>query len=555
MKCPPFFLIFTLLLGLLPGSVVGLETPIVFTQAPAHKRGELCGDGSRLVVFDPANGPTVITPEFSSACDPDVSFDGRRVLFAGKSEPADPFNIFELGLDGEPARQLTRDMGDCREPLYLPKASVTAPLFDDLVPWMAFTSTAHGGLNEGGDGPLTSLYVTNLDPIKGRGTVVWRTTYGLGGDFSPTVLLDGRVLFSSHQAGQVKMMTVTWAGDNLNLFRPGKSENVQSMACEMPGKRSVVLVESDRPDRGGRLTEISLRRPLHLHEILSTDTGRYLTPHPTSDGRILVSYANGATDYGIYLFDREASTVGTTIFDDPDWNDVDAIELAPHPEPLARIPMLEFASVLDIEGFEDAGQLHCMSVYDSDQEAIQKLEPGSVKWARFIQGVPLSIEDQERCRSTADERDWPPPCVETRILGEAPVEKDGSFFVNITGNIPFFIELLDKDRKTLHSMESWIWIRSKSQRGCIGCHENKELSPQNRATDALIKMQPTFVGTESPATEEPRLISSHAQQENSHKKAQKGTKKETQRDIPRNPVVAPELLRKSSSTTDGEPQR
>jgi len=497
------------LLGLLPGSAMGLETPIVFSQVPADHGDELCADGSRLVVFDPANGPKVITPGFSSACDPSVSFDGQRILFAGKKKPDDPFNIFEMSLDGSGLRQLTREMGDCREPLYLPKASVSAPLFDDPVRWMAFTSTAPGATDELGRGPTASLYVMNLDPIKERDTVVWRTTYGLGGDFSPMVLQDGRVLFSSRQGGRVKLMTVTWAGDNLNLFRPGDVESVPSMACELPQNRSVVLVESTEPGRGGRLAEVSLRRPLHLHEVLSNDTGRYLTPHVTSDSGILVSYANGATGYGIYLFDRDRGTVGTTVFDDPDRHDVDAIELAAHKEPLARIPMLEFASVLDIEGFEDAGQLHCMSVYDSDLPEIQALEAGSVRWARFIQGLPLSIEDQETCGSAADENAWPPPCVEMRILGEAPVEPDGSFFVNITGNIPFYIELLDEDRETLHSMESWIWIRSKSQRGCIGCHENKELSPQNRATDALLKMQPTFVGTENPAGEEPPLIRSH----------------------------------------------
>jgi len=491
------------------------QTPFVFTQIPTHSRpfseggDDLCADGSRLVVLDPDQLLTVLTPKFIAACDPAVSFDGQRILFAGKKQPDDPFNIFELSLDGGPVKQLTRDMGDCREPLYLPKASVSAPLFDDPVRWMAFTSMAADAIDEIGQKPAASLYVMNLDPIAGRDTVVWRTTYGLGGDFSPTVLQDGRVLFSSHQGKSVKLMTVTWAGDNLNLFRPGDGGIIQSMACELPGKRSVVLVESNEPGQGGRLTEISLRRPLHLHETLSHDSGRYLTPHATSDGRILVSYDDGSNDYGIYLFDRESGTVGTMIFDDPDWNDVDAIELASHPEPLARIPMLEFASVLDIEGFEKAGQLHCMSVYDSDLPEIQELEPGSVKWARFIQGLPLSIEEKERCRSTGDEKAWPPPCVETRVLGETPVESDGSFFVNITGNIPFYIELLDKDRKTLHSMESWIWIRSKSQRGCIGCHENKELSPQNRATEALIKMQPTSVGTESPAAEEPRLISSH----------------------------------------------
>ncbi len=483
----------TFLLGLLPGNAFGLATPIVFTQVPADQGNDFCANGSRLALLDSGGRSTVITPGFSSACDPNVSFDGKKILFAGKKQPDDPFNIFELSLDGGPAKQLTWDMGDCREPLYLPKASVSAPLFDDPVRWMAFTSTAPGAIDERGRWPASSLYVRNLDPIVGRDTVVWRTTYALGTDFSPMVLRDGRVLFSSNQGERVKLMTVTWAGDNLNLFRPGDGETIPSMACELPQNRSVVFVESAAPGRGGRLAEVSLRRPLHLHEILSNDAGRYLTPHVTSDGEILVSYTDGATDSGIYLFDRETGTVGATIFDDPEWHDVDAIEVAPHPEPLARIPMLEFASVLDIEGFENAGQLHCMSVYDSDQELIQKLEPGSVKWARFIQGVPLSIEDQEKCRDTDGQPAWPPPCVETRILGEAPVEKDGSFFVNITGNIPFYIELLGEDHEVLHSMGSWIWIRSKSQRGCIGCHENKELSPQNRATDALLKMQPTFI--------------------------------------------------------------
>lgn len=500
------------LLGLLPGSIVGLETAIVFTQAPVDHGPNLCGAGSRLVVLEPNNELKVITRGFSSACEPTVSFDGRRILFAGKEDPDDPFNIFELSLDGGLAKQLTREMGDCREPLYLPKASVSAPLFEDPVRWMAFTSTAPGTTDELGRGPAASMYVINLDPIKGRDMVVWRTSYNLGGDFSPTVLQDGRVLFSSHQGRRVKLMTVTWAGDNLNLFRPGDSGIIPSMACELPQKHSVVLVESHAPGRGGRLAEVSLRRPLHLHEILSNDTGRYLTPHATSDGRILVSFADGATNYGIYIFDRATGTVGATIFDDPEWYDVDAIELAPHPEPLARIPMLEFASVLDIEGFEYAGQLHCMSVYDSDQEAIRKLKPGSVKWARFVQGMPLFIEDQERCRSTGDELAWPPLCVDTRVLGEAPVEPDGSFFVNITGNIPFYIELLDEEKEILHSMESWIWIRSKSQRGCIGCHENKELSPQNRATDALLKMQPTFVT----AGRQPAQDVSPAEMESSH---------------------------------------
>ena len=73
------------------------------------------------------------------------------------------------------------------------------------------------------------------------------------------------------------------------------------------------------------------------------------------------------------------------------------------------------------------------------------------------------------------------------------MEPDGSFFVNVIGNIPFFIQILDEDKMVLHTMRAWTWVRSGSQRGCIGCHEDKELAPENRATQALLKAQPTFL--------------------------------------------------------------
>ncbi|MCP4656464.1 MAG: hypothetical protein GY856_13705, partial [bacterium] len=77
------------------------------------------------------------------------------------------------------------------------------------------------------------------------------------------------------------------------------------------------------------------------------------------------------------------------------------------------------------------------------------------------------------------------------------------FFVNIVGDVPFYIELLDEQQETLHTMRTWMWVRSGGQRGCIGCHEDKELAPQNRTTEALLKMRPTFLTT---AGEEQRPV-------------------------------------------------
>ena len=37
------------------------------------------------------------------------------------------------------------------------------------------------------------------------------------------------------------------------------------------------------------------------------------------------------------------------------------------------------------------------------------------------------------------------------------------------------------------SMENWIWVMPRESRGCIGCHEDRELTPPNRHVFALRK--------------------------------------------------------------------
>jgi Tol biopolymer transport system component len=56
------------------------------------------GDGARIVLIDPDGSSRVLTPDFHSACDPDVAFDGSKFLFAGKRSAGDDWNIFEMTL-------------------------------------------------------------------------------------------------------------------------------------------------------------------------------------------------------------------------------------------------------------------------------------------------------------------------------------------------------------------------------------------------------------------------------------------------------------------------
>ncbi len=71
--------------------------------------------------------------------------------------------------------------------------------------------------------------------------------------------------------------------------------------------------------------------------------------------------------------------------------------------------------------------------------------------------------------------------------GIVEVEEDGSFQLKVMADTPFRIRTLDKDDKTVHGPCSWLWLRPNERRGCIGCHEDPEMVPDNIASLAIRK--------------------------------------------------------------------
>ena len=74
-----------------------------------------------------------------------------------------------------------------------------------------------------------------------------------------------------------------------------------------------------------------------------------------------------------------------------------------------------------------------------------------------------------------------------RLLGTAPVERDGSFFVQVPGEQPLQFELLDGSGKTLKRESGYFWMRRGEQRVCVGCHAGPETAPENAVPQILLK--------------------------------------------------------------------
>lgn len=106
--------------------------------------------------------------------------------------------------------------------------------------------------------------------------------------------------------------------------------------------------------------------------------------------------------------------------------------------------------------------LLCLNAYTSRSQ----FTPGSIQSVRIY----------------TRERDGAP-----KVLGTAPVERDGSFFVQVPNDQPLQIELLDASGKTLKRETGFFWMRRGEQRGCVGCHAGPETAPENAVPMALLK--------------------------------------------------------------------
>lgn len=229
-----------------PGDASPAPT-LVLTQAPAGgaPRARL-GERARIVIVKPGSSARVLTGQFHSAADPEVSFDGRRILFAGKKTRSDPWELYEIAVDGSGLRQVTRGHGNSRSPVY------AGPFYtiDSTEPWnlVLFVSDAAGEMEEHEPTPSTSLYSCRLD-----GSDVRRLTYNPSSDRDPVVLSDGRVLFSARQRatllhgprGRVSLFAAQTDGLDYALLAGDEGRRIKQMPCVTPD-RLVVFVEADR---------------------------------------------------------------------------------------------------------------------------------------------------------------------------------------------------------------------------------------------------------------------------------------------------------------------
>ena len=434
------------------GAVVAstLQRPIdiAFIQTPEFRAGDPARRfplGSRLVRLRPGVKGTVpsvvtlLTPQFFAASDPRVSFDGRKLLFAGQIQRNGAWQIWEMPAEGGTPRQVTHCTGDCVQPVYLPGGEI------------AYTSL------RGADAARTS----EVQLCHNDGSDAHPVTFGPGMYEVEAVLRSGRLLLSAQsplvetpRANQQRSLyRVDPDGSGLMLLRQDETARaIRSGAVEL-ADGTILFMQREATGASEEQLAWIRRGALHATVIEHAPSG-YASANALVDGSLLVSRRAPGHCFDLYQRSPASSGQERLLYRDAHASSVQAVSIA------ARTAALEYRSILHPD--RKSGRIICLDAYASKDLANGRL-PGQIVRVRAL----LQSQDGEK------------------ILGEAPVERDGSFYATVPADLPIRLQLIGAHGEILKQQYSWMWVRSGEDRGCVGCHESQALAPENRSPMTL----------------------------------------------------------------------
>jgi hypothetical protein len=453
---------------------------LVIAQSPRSSNSSNARDildmryprGSRVAIVIGEPQPKtirVLSAGLAAAGEPVVSYDARRIVFAGKVALDSDWQVYEARPDGGRVHPLTAVAGGAMDPALLSDGSL---LFVSPVPKLG-SQVSHTG--------PSCLYV------QARGGKPSRLTYSTSPVRYPTVLTDGRILFVSSQptatntAGTgLALYTINNDGTEISAFA-GQHDEPRSIQRprQLDDGRVVFLVADAVSFEASTAETVLSARPFRSRApLFSTPSGRISAVQPTGNGDLLVcaqpSVGAPNPSMAVFRINFANSALSVPVFNDPDWNSIEAVRVSAFRRPMGRLSNVDLS--------HSTGQILCLDVNDSSF------------------GVPPSGGGISEVQSSGDSNGSPPeggtpnpsetratrirvvtqsPSEQQCVLGEVEVQADGSFMAEVPADMPLGFEALDEHGRVLRREPAMIWVRPGENRSCIGCHEPHNHSPRN----------------------------------------------------------------------------
>ncbi len=208
--------------------------------------------------------------------------------------------------------------------------------------------------------------------------------------------------------------------------------------------------------------------------------GRYREPNVLPDGRIIVSFADGpvgdlnemsetAPNFGIYLFDPKTAT-NQLIYNDRQMWSLGATPVATRKEP----PVIgQLQNVVDSSV---AARIGSINVHNTSlQETVDGAEFSNTNLSDALkQAVKVRVIEGFSSEGAPGVTMFGLTMHEgAAILGEVPVQTDGSWLANVPPYIPIHLQPIDKYGLAIRNQRTWIQAMPGENRRCGGCHESR----------------------------------------------------------------------------------
>jgi mono/diheme cytochrome c family protein len=461
---------------------------------------------------------------------PEVSFDGRRVLFAYCPVPSTPpnrethldrfYHLYEMSSDGGGLRQLTSGAFDDFAPRYLPDGR------------LVFISTRRGGFHRCGRGPCPTytLATANADGSEPR-TISFHETH----EWDPAVLNDGRIIYTRwdyvdrNAVHYQQLWTIHPDGSHVRAFYGNHTLNPVGVweARAVPGSPrvmataaahhamtagSIILLDTTRGLDGAepitRLTPDALF-PESEAPVLHSSAGKsvwhapagvaqppavppeaarwpghcYRSPWPLSEKYFLAAYsfapligepsANPPNQFGLYLVDSFGNK--ELLYRDDEISSLWPVPLRARPRP----PVCPTVAAAETNGTFFLQNVHA---------AWPALPDTPITKLRILQVLPKTTP-----HANAPMLGLANASPGKQVLGTVPVESDGSAFFRAPAGIGLAFQALDAQGQAVQTMRSITYLQPGEHVSCIGCHEPRASAPAPRSTALALQRPPSDI--------------------------------------------------------------
>lgn len=426
--------------------------------------------------------------------DPCASYDGKYLVYA-HSKDNNGYHICDFDFATKKSRQLTDNLGTINvsdyEPCVLPSGDIV------------FSSSRCFGHVDCNVNITSNIFIVNKD-----GKYMRRLGYDQVNTFYPTTMEDGTIMYTRWEYNDRNVANVFGV---FTMFPDGSHQNewfgnqtewpaTFNQARIIPGSKGRKALATIGGHQGGyngdlviidaskgrnntksvnctdliapRRTKASGGGAFDMNGVPAADK-KFQNPYPLGEEYFLVSYRKTTSEkFNVYLMDFDGNRELVA------WDATKSVS-----QPISLIERaIPNAPQYQADYKKTTAVVSIADVYYG--MASKGITAGSIKKVR---AVAMEYRTDPAFGNTGNssyqmtpvgrfggswEAKW--------IVGESPIESDGSASFELPANTPIFLQLIADNGTCSQTMRSWMTLKPGEKWECVGCHEDKNESPPVR---------------------------------------------------------------------------